>query len=127
MTRLLTLVLNGSAKSKRPLTSVVLVLSGVNTQGNHNSNWLKCSLSRRIKDMDLQNWLNDVNNNSVCYNYKIFKINHSFEKYLCQLDYSNRIALTKFRCSNVKMPSNFNRFSTNNNDKVCNLCLDDNL
>ena len=91
-------------------------------QNQHNSLWLKRVLSRRTKDIDMQQWITEVNENSSCIFYRYFKDNVSFEFYLKELDFSNRLVLTKFRCRNFKLPINISRFSIENNDKICKLC-----
>ena len=104
----------------------ILNLSGFSNiwlaQGNHNSKWLKLSLEQRIKDMNQQEWLSDVNSNSLCYNYKIFKENVTMENYLTRFAYNERITMARFRCGNVLIPSNKGRFGLNDNEKICNLC-----
>ena len=91
-------------------------------QGNHNSKWLKHALDRRLYDIDLQNWTSDVHNNRFCTNYSSFKENLDFEFYLINLDYSNRVALSKLRCGNIKLPNNLRNFTGTDIDKTCKLC-----
>lgn len=92
-------------------------------QSNHDPKSLKSIIDRRMNDMDLQTWNSDVNKNSLCYNYRIIKNTLHCEQYLIKLDFSSRLTLAKFRCGNIKMPSNC-RFSVENNDKLCKLCTD---
>ena len=42
-----------------------------------------------------------------------------------KLDFSNRILLSKFRCSNSKIPSNCSRFNDDQMEKYCHLCKED--
>lgn len=94
-------------------------------QENHSHTWLKCSIDRRLLDIDIQNWSNDVNTNSTCYNYRIFKTTLNFERYLLQLSYKDRLILTRFRCGNTKLPSNKKKFLQDHVDdenNMCNLC-----
>ena len=46
----------------------------------------------------------DIYLNSKCINYKIYKDIFGFKDYLIQLPDNLRVALTKFRCRNNKMP-----------------------
>ena len=78
----------------------------------------------RLNDIDLQKWISDVHNNSLCKNYRIFKTDLSLENYLCNLDFSDRRLLSKLRCSNIKLPNNTNRFSADVDDRNCYLCED---
>ena len=84
--------------------------------------WIKRALSRRLTDIDIQNWTSDVNNNSFCTIYRYFKHTLVLETYLLDLDNSSRFILTKFRCRNIKLPNNLYRFSVDDEDRVCNLC-----
>ena len=65
----------------------------------------------RLNDIDLQKWISDVHNNSLCKKYRIFKTDLSLENYLCNLNFSDRKLLSKLRCSNIKLPNNTKRFS----------------
>ena len=94
------------------------------SQNQHNSLWLKRALSRRLTDIDIQNWTSDVNNNSFCTIYRYFKHTLVLETYLLDLDNSSRFILTKFRCRNIKLPNNLYRFSVDDEDRVCKLCAD---
>jgi hypothetical protein len=87
---------------------------------NVNTKWLKTSIERKIKDIDTQNWLSDVNANSVCTNYKIFKCELGIDNYF-QLNEYLRISLTHFRCRNHKLPISQNRYN-DNIPNVCTLC-----
>ncbi len=82
--------------------------------------WLKASINRKLKDICIQNWLSELNTNSVCINYRIFKIDPCIENYL-KLSEKLRIPLTKFRCGNHRLPVSAHRFEKNIPD-VCTLC-----
>ncbi|KAJ8025590.1 hypothetical protein HOLleu_33185 [Holothuria leucospilota] len=52
---------------------------------NYNSietNWLDKTIGLRLNDIYTQDWISDVNNNSQCKNYRIFKQDLKLEKYL---------------------------------------------
>jgi len=69
-----------------------------------NGKWIVNSVRQRLLDSNLQNWNNDIFNNSKCVNYRIFKDTPTLEKYLYCLDPKLRINLCKFRCANAKLP-----------------------
>ena len=54
-------------------------------QEHVNVNWLKSALELRLRDIDKQNWHDEVQENSQCVIYRIFKENLEFEPYLTQL------------------------------------------
>jgi len=91
-------------------------------QDNHNTIWLNHSIKLRLSDIDFQNWCSEVFENSLCKNYRIFKNELKFEHYLCSLEFSDRILLSKFRCCNTRIPNNTNRFSNDHTERNCNLC-----
>ena len=74
----------------------------------------------------LQNWISTIKENSKCLNYRIFKNDLVFEKYLSSLDPLHHFALCKFRCANAKLPAHTSRFtsgSTNHSTSpTCTLC-----
>jgi len=92
-----------------------------------NLRWFKLSFERKIKDISTQNWQADVFSNSICTNYRLFKCNHHFEKYISILDESTRIPLTKFRCGNHRLPISNNRFFSEHSIlcKACNTIGDE--
>ena len=66
--------------------------------------WLKKTLNQRLSDIYEQDWLGDVNSNSQCKIYRMYKEKLAFESYLIKLHFSHRINLCKFRCVNSKLP-----------------------
>ena len=82
---------------------------------------LKNSIDRRIKDIAFQEWHSEIDTNSQCTNYKLFKKEMKFENYLTTLGYQDRLALTRFRLRNSKIPSNV-LASNAYNSTVCFLC-----
>ena len=75
----------------------------------------------RINDIALQKWRTDVFTHKNCLNYRIFKENLTFEKYLCTLKTLAKIHLCKFRCGIHKLPISNKRFDENAAIK-CKLC-----
>ena len=119
---------NGTYQSKW-LNSVKAT---VNECGNQNlwsdesvasCEWVKLSLGLKLSDIFKQKWHDEVSENRLCTNYRIFKHEHKMEKYLTLLDRGHRINLTKFRCGNHKLPVNSGRFQGRPRcERVCNLC-----
>ena len=62
----------------------------------------------------------------MCSGYKMFKKQFEFEKYLLNPNYTERIAMCKLRCANIKLPV-YNIIFMFNADIIlcglCNLCL----
>ena len=85
--------------------------------------WLARMVKNRLIDQFKQNWYNSVFELSKCLNFRIFKHIHGFEKYLTELPTDLRIALSKFRCVNHKLPIEKGRFvGIVRDDRICNLC-----
>ena len=85
--------------------------------------WVKLSLGLKLSDIFKQKWHDEVSENRLGTNYRIFKHEHKMEKYLTLLDRGHRINLTKFRCGNHKLPVNSGRFQGRPRcERICNLC-----
>ena len=82
-------------------------------------------MTLRINDIDKQNWSIDLDKNRFCNTYRNVKVDLCLEYYLSELDFSNRLILSKLRCCNLKLPNNLGRFSIFDNDKNCKLCCID--
>ena len=94
-----------------------------NSPSDCNSNWLNKALKLRLSDIFKQNWHISINEMSSCINYRLFKQNHIFEKYLEILEPINRISFARFRCGNSKIPVVLGRYNNQPIDEcVCNLC-----
>ena len=92
-------------------------------QEHVNVNWLKSALELRLRDIDKQNWHGEVQENSQCVIYRIFKENLEFEPYLTQLSDNDRINLCKFRCSSHRLPCVTGRYANiPRSERICNLC-----
>ena len=90
---------------------------------NFDSNWLNKAFKLRLSDIFKQNWHTMVNDKSSCLNYRLFKQEHIFEKYLEILDPINRISFIRFRCGNSKIPIVLGRYNNRPiEESVCNLC-----
>ena len=74
----------------------------------------KCNLAKMVKekliDQFKQIWFGLIYDSAKCLNYRIFKTTHCFESYIEYLPDDLRIALSKFRCVNHKLPIERGRF-----------------
>lgn len=87
-----------------------------------NHKWMKHSIELRIDDMYKQNWSSEVDTNRLCNIYRLFKSDFKIEQYISKLPVNDCLTLSKFRCSNSRLPINFRRFEINNLPKYCTLC-----
>ena len=60
-------------------------------------------MNLRLNDIFLQDWYSNISEMNSCITYKLFKSNLKLEKYLLELNTSERINLCKFRCKNSKI------------------------
>ena len=77
---------------------------------------------KQFEDQKLQIWNHEVNTNGKCGNYKIFKLNHVFERYLINLSYGNRIYLCKYRAGCHNLPVSEARINKDRPRVFCELC-----
>ena len=87
-----------------------------------NIKWLKHNLELKLKDINIQTWHSEIHANRLCSNYRIFKNEVGFEKYLTYLSPTDRINLCKFRCGNHKLPISVGRYLPGNAQRLCHLC-----
>ncbi len=88
-----------------------------------NRSWFKQAVNLRTSDISKQNWCAEVNESGSCVNYKIFKEELMFENYLINLDVGERMALTKFRCANNRLPITTGRYTNiPRYQRYCNIC-----
>ena len=69
-------------------------------------------------------WYHNMFINKNCHVYRMIKSNLNFEKYLTmqKLTFSQKDALTKFRCGSNKLLVNKYSFSNDTEDKMCPIC-----
>ena len=85
---------------------------------NISKNVKKC-----LSDKFMLNWSNNVMNSAKCLNYRIYKSDFCFEKYLTVLPSDLRMYLCKFRCLSNKLPIETGRFfNIDRSERHCNLC-----
>ena len=91
-------------------------------------NIFKNMIKQRMKDQYLQYWNDELNNNSLCFNYRMFKTEFCFERYLVDLDKPLQRNLLKLRFSNHKLPIHAQRFlNVPRNERLCKLCANGEL
>ena len=92
-------------------------------QEDINGVWLKRAVTLRLKDMDKQNWLSDVNENTQCLNYRIFKDSLEFESYFLKCNSADSKVLCKFRCGSHRLPCVSGRYEgIPRENRLCTLC-----
>ena len=80
-------------------------------------------VKQRLQDQYLQTWHDEISQNNVCYNYRIFKKEFCFEQYLISLPSSLMHNLLKFRLSNHTLPVQYQRqFDVPREERVCHIC-----
>jgi hypothetical protein len=90
---------------------------------NLNDKWLKKSLELRLKDQFIQNWSANVFESNKCLNYRIFKTKFEIEKYLTEIPFKLRKALTSFRCRSNRLPIETGVFTNiPREERICTLC-----
>ena len=80
-------------------------------------------VSQRLSDICQQDWHNDVNTNSQCIVYRIYKHKLEFENYLVYLNPGDRKNFCRFRCLNNKLPIVTGRYANvPRGDRICEHC-----
>ena len=80
---------------------------------NIDKQWFKNMVKGRSRDIYIQEWRAKVSESRTCLNYRLFKQDLDFEKYLTILTPMLRINLSKFRTRNVQNIGS---------DETCKLC-----
>lgn len=84
------------------------VFSGlwINQELSGNIHWFKAVITQRLKDQFKQTWSSSTFTSNKCENYRMFKTEFGFEKYLIILPekYRIHVVLSKCRCRNYKLP-----------------------
>ena len=80
-------------------------------------------VKRKLQDQYIQSWFAEINRNEMFYNYRMFKENFAFEKYLTILPANLALATIKFRTLNHKMPIQKGRImNVSRNERLCTKC-----
>ena len=83
----------------------------------------KSRIKQRLFDQYVQEWFEEINNNELYYNYRMFKTEFCFEKYLNILPANLVSFLVKYRTLNHRMPIQKGRFlKMNRSERVCLKC-----
>jgi hypothetical protein len=90
-------------------------------QGVHNENVFLNFFVNRVKDISLQEWNMNVDDNSKLESYKLFKNGFSFEHYLNVLDLKKiRFIYTIFRIGSLDIEVERGRYThTPRNERIC--------
>lgn len=88
-----------------------------------NLEWYKEKCKQILKDQFMQNWLSNVNNDQICYCYRMFKQNFGQEPYFSLLPNEYIITLVKFLTTNNALPVNRLRFTgILRKNRICTKC-----
>ena len=71
---------------------------------NVNNEWLKNTIKRKLTDQFQQIWQEELDNKTIYYNYRTFKAEIKLEEYLLQQPYKITKTLSRFCCSNHRLP-----------------------
>ena len=85
--------------------------------------WLYKKIMSSLKDMFIQSWRQQCTNCSKSCHYYLYKPNFGLESYLVSLPWCYRVAFTKLRTSNHKLPIEKGRYrNLPREERKCNLC-----
>ena len=88
-----------------------------------NAKWLVSNVKRVLTDSHIQSWYTYINTSSKCLNYRIFKHEYIFERYLIILPPNIRQYLINYRLSNHRLPIETGRWNNvERNERLCILC-----
>ena len=83
----------------------------------------KYLVKERLQDQFLQRWKQELLDNNVCLNYRLFKETFHFENYLITLSPRHRTAFLRFRVCNHRLPiQKLRQLGVQRELRVCNLC-----
>ena len=95
---------------------------------NFTTEYVKKAIKLRVNDINQQNWASELEDHEYCEFYRKFKNNLDFEKYLTDLSFSERKALSRFRCRSNFLPIAQTRFGHEiDNDIICPLCTNNEI
>ena len=86
-------------------------------------NWFKRAVKLRLEDQYKQKWHSQVFENEKCKNYRIFKDNFGFERYLIDLPKCHATRLCNFRTGNHQLPvARLQYEDIPRENRICNMC-----
>ena len=93
------------------------------TQMFPNRNWLIKSTKQKLTDLYLNEWKNEIETNTSCIIYRMFKSKFEFEKYLTKTPAKLGNFLLRFRTRNHKLPIEVGRWRRiPRENRKCHLC-----
>ena len=88
-----------------------------------NRNWLIKATKQKLVDLFLNEWQSQIENNTSCYNYRLFKTKFCFENYLVTVPTKFRKYLLKFKARNHMLPVETGRWRRiPRENRKCHLC-----
>ena len=88
-----------------------------------NTDWLSKKINSRLQDIFIQSWRQQTSDCNKSCNYNLYKPNFGIEKYLVHLPWCYRVALTKLRTANHKLPIEKGRYrNLPREERKCSLC-----
>ncbi len=98
-------------------------LSYVWNQNKINAKWLILQVKQTLKDIFVQQWLGQLDNSNKTLNYRMYKTEFRFEKYLIELPVELRVMLSKFRLGGMRLPVDRGRFQNiPRESRFCDFC-----
>jgi hypothetical protein len=93
-----------------------------------NSKWVLTSVKQKLKDIYVNDWVNNLNIRQSCIIYKCIKSKFGLEDYLLKLPLNLSIPFCQFRCNNFKLPIVRGRYNNIlRENRFCDLCNDNKL
>ncbi len=86
---------------------------------------LKKQVDKRLKELYITKWKNELSQMSSCDLYQHLKGEYKIEKYLLNLDDNLRITMCKFRTDNTRLPKvtgRYKRPKLERHQRICTLC-----
>ena len=94
-----------------------------NNPSSVTTEWLSLKLKKSLQDIFIQNWHKQCLECSKSCHYHLYKPTFELEKYLIELPFCLRVAMTKLRTSNHKLPIEKGRYrNLPRYERHCNLC-----
>ena len=88
-----------------------------------NVNWIKVNIKQILIDQFVQNWRSQIANSSRGNFYSMLNNIVCLEPYLLRVDQQHRNCITKFRVSNMKLPTETGRwYNISKDHRMCTKC-----
>ena len=83
----------------------------------------KSQVNQRLKDLFIQDWYSHIDNDSIFFNYKLFKESFKQEPFIHSLPTNCTITLIRFRTTNNSLPVNKLRYDNiDRAERICTKC-----